>query len=150
MLGQGRPQIVAPPPRLTGQYLRVFRLDKDDAGPWRWRLAEVEFENPDSIDAAYGVAAVADVDGDGKLDIVFGGHGSGPAVALNKGNGKFLVQARGLPRAMTLRALDPVDLNGDGRVDLLAISDVGEWSDSGGQPQAGGQTTCAATTSGRS
>ncbi|MGZ6988161.1 MAG: hypothetical protein ACXVH0_04295, partial [Thermoanaerobaculia bacterium] len=93
VLGQGRPQIVAPPPRLTGQYVRVFRLDKDDKGTWRWRSAQVEFDNPDGIDAAYGVAAVADVDGDGKLDIVFGGHGSGPAVALNRGDGKFLVQA---------------------------------------------------------
>jgi len=134
VLGQGRPQIVAPPPRLTGQYLRVFRLDKDEKGAWRWRSAEVEFENPDKIDAAYGAAAVADVDGDGKLDIVFGGHGSGPAVALNKGDGKFLVQARGLPREMTTRALETVDLNGDGRVDILAISDIGEWADSGGKP----------------
>lgn len=138
VLGQGRPQIVSPPPRLTGQYLRVFRLDKDDKGAWRWRSAQVEFDNPDRIDAAYGAATVADVDGDGKLDIVFGGHGSGPAVALNKGNGKFLVQARGLPRQMSLRAIDPVDLNGDGRVDLLAISDAGEWSDSGGQPKQEG------------
>lgn len=138
VLGQGRPQIVAPPPRLTGQYLRVFRLDKADSGAWRWRSAAVEFENPESIDAAYGVAAVADVDGDGKLDIVFGGHGSGPAVALNKGNGKFLVQARGLPRAMSLRALDTVDLNGDGRIDILAISDTGEWADSGGHPKQEG------------
>jgi FG-GAP-like repeat len=138
VLGQGRPQIVAPPPRLTGQYLRVFRLDKDEKGAWRWRSAQVEFENPDRIDAAYGVAAVADVDGDGKLDIVFGGHGSGPAVALNKGDGKFLVQARGLPREMSTRALETVDLNGDGRVDVLAISDIGEWADSVGQPKQQG------------
>jgi hypothetical protein len=138
VLAQGRPQIVAPPPRLTGQYLRVFRLDKDDSGAWRWRSAEVEFENPDKIDAAYGATAVADVNGDGKLDIVFGGHGSGPAVALNEGNGKFLVQARGLPRAMSTRAIEAVDLNADGRVDLLAISDTGEWADSGGHPKQEG------------
>ncbi len=138
VLAQGRPQIVAPPARLTGQYLRVFRLDKEDGGVWRWRSAQVEFQNPDGIDAAYGVAAVADVDGDGKLDIVFGGHGSGPAVALNKGDGKFLVEARALPRAMSTRAIEAVDLNADGRVDLLAISDTGEWSDSGGQPKQEG------------
>ncbi|MEO8586085.1 MAG: VCBS repeat-containing protein [Acidobacteriota bacterium] len=134
VLGTGRPQIVAPPPRLTGQYLRVFQLDKDETGTWRWRSAKVEFENPDGIDAAYGAATVADVDGDGKLDIVFGGHGSGPAVAINKGNGKFLVGAHGLPRAMSTRAVEAADLNGDGRVDLIAISDTGEWADAVGKP----------------
>jgi hypothetical protein len=134
VLGQGRPQIVAPPARLTGQYLRVFRLDKDEKGAWRWRSAQVEFENPGGISAAYGVAAVGDVNGDGKLDIVFGGHGSGPAVALNKGDGKFLVEERGLPREMSTRALETADLNGDGRMDILALSDVGEWADSGGHP----------------
>jgi hypothetical protein len=139
VLGQGRPQIVAPPPRLTGQYLRVFRLDKGDDGKWRWRSANVTFENPDKIDAAYGATAVADVDGDGKLDIVFGGHGSGPAVAINKGDGKFLVESRGLPREMSTRAVETVDLNGDGKVDILAISDEGEWASTGGKPVRQGE-----------
>jgi hypothetical protein len=134
VLGLGRPQIVAPPARLTGSSLRVFRLDKDDAGRWRWRDVALEVENPERIDAAYGAAAVADMDGDGKLDIVFGGHGSGPAIAFNKGGGKFTIESRGLPRQMSTRAIAIGDLNGDGRNDLLVVSDDPEWLRTGGKP----------------
>jgi hypothetical protein len=91
-------------------------------------------DNPENVDAAYGAATVADLDGDGKLDIVFGGHGSGPAIAFNKGDGKFLIETRGLPRQMSTRAIAVGDLNGDGRLDLLAISDEMEWSKAGGKP----------------
>lgn len=134
VLGLGRPQIVAPPARLTGKHLQVFRLDKDDAGAPRWRAASLELENPDNIDASYGAATVVDIDGDGRPDIVFGGHGSGPAVAVNLGGGKFRVEARGLPRQMSTRAIAVGDLNGDGRMDLLAISDDLEWANVGGKP----------------
>jgi hypothetical protein len=134
VLGLGRPQIVAPPARLTGQTLKVFRLDKDDAGAWRWREVPLEVENPEKIDAAYGVAAVADMDGDGKLDIVFGGHGSGPAIAFNKGGAKFSIESRGLPRQLSTRAIAVADLNGDGRKDLLVVSDDPEWIRTGGKP----------------
>lgn len=134
VLGIGRPQIVAPPARLTGNGVQVFRLDRDAAGAPRWRAVELEMENPEKVDAAYGAATVADIDGDGKLDIVFGGHGSGPAIAFNKGNGKFLIETRGLPRQMSTRAIAVGDLNGDGKPDLLAISDDMEWSKAGGKP----------------
>ena len=132
VLGEGRPQIVAPPARLTGQSLNVFKLGKDDAGAPRWSKASIELENPDHLDAEYGFAAVADIDGDGKLDIVYGGHGSGPAVAFNKGGGKFSAEARGLPRQMSTRAVAIGDLDGDGRKDLVVISDVGEFASVGG------------------
>ncbi|MCM3875691.1 MAG: VCBS repeat-containing protein [Thermoanaerobaculia bacterium] len=138
ILGQGRPQIVAPPARLTGNFIRAYRLDKGDADDsrWRWRLADLSFENPDKIDAAYGAATLADLDADGKLDIVFGGHGSGPAIAFNKGGGAFKVETRGLPRQMSTRAIAAGDLNGDGRQDLVVISDDPEWMLTGGQPLA--------------
>ena len=138
VLGQGRPQIVAPPARLTANFIRVYRLDKGDAedSKWRWRLADLTFDNPDKIDAAYGAATLADMDGDGKLDIVFGGHGAGPAIAFNKGGGSFKVETRGLPRQMSTRAIAAGDLNGDGRQDLLIISDDPEWMLTGGKPQA--------------
>lgn len=134
VLGTGRPQIVAPPARLTGKSVQVFRLDRDAAGAPRWRVVELEMENPENVDAAYGAATVGDIDGDGKLDIVFGGHGSGPAIAFNKGDGKFRIETRGLPRQMSTRAIAVGDLNGDGKLDLLAISDEMEWSKAGGKP----------------
>lgn len=136
VLGQGRPQIVAPPARFTGNFIYVYWLDKGEDNKWRWRLADLTFENPDKIQAAYGAATLADMDGDGQLDIVFGGHGSGPAIAFNKGGGRFKVETRGLPRQMSTRAIAAGDLNGDGRQDLLVISDDPEWMRTGGQPEA--------------
>ena len=135
VLGLGHPQIVAPPPRLTAFYLRVFRLGRDEQGAWRWRAEPVRFDNPEGVQAAYGAAAVADVDGDGRLDIVFGGHGSGPAVAMNQGGGVFRVETRGLPRGFSTRSIAVGDVNGDGKPDLLAISDDAEWVAVAGQPQ---------------
>ena len=134
VLGLGHPQIVAPPARLTGPTLKVFRLEKDDAGKPRWQETPLQLDNPEKIDAAYGVAVVADMDGDGKLDIVFGGHGSGPAIAFGKGGNRFSVESRGLPREMSTRAIAVGDLNGDGKKDLLVVSDDPEWIRTGGQP----------------
>jgi hypothetical protein len=138
LLGQGRPQIVAPPARLTGNFIRVYRLDKGDAADskWQWRLADLTFENEDKLQAAYGAVTLADMDGDGVLDIVYGGHGAGPAIAFNKGGGTFKIETRGLPRQMSTRAIAAGDLNGDGRQDLLVISDDPEWIETHGRPQA--------------
>jgi hypothetical protein len=134
VLGAGRPQIVAPPARLTGKSVQVFRLDREPAGAWKWKAVELELDNPENVDAAYGSATVADMDQDGRPDIIFGGHGSGPAIAFNQGNGKFRVETRGLPRQMSTRAIVVADLDRDGRPDLLAISDEMEWSKMGGKP----------------
>jgi hypothetical protein len=133
--GSGRPQIVATPARLTASELRVFKLGKDEDGKWRWRSPKVEFENPDNIGAYYGGVALGDMDGDGRLDIVFGGHGSGPAVAYNQGDFKFRIETRGMPRRMSTRALAVADVNGDGKLDILAISDTSEYVESGHHPR---------------
>ena len=138
VLGQGRPQIVAPPPRLTGHFLRIFRLDKDDAGAWRWSDAKPVWDNPDKLHAAYGAANVGDFDGDGKLDIVFGGHGDGPAIAYNEGGGRFRIETAGLPRELSNRVIEVGDVNRDGRPDLLVISDDAENSQTGGRPRREG------------
>ncbi len=134
VLGQGRPQIIAPPPRLTGYFLRIFRLDKDDAGAWRWHEVNAQWDNPDNLPAAYGATNVGDFDGDGKLDIVFGGHGAGPTIAYNLGGGKFRIDTAGLPRQLSTRAIEVGDVNHDGKPDLLVISDDAEDSATGGRP----------------
>ena len=139
VLGLGRPQIIAPPPRLTAGFLRIYQMDRTEAGGWRWKAAKVEWENPGQIAAAYGATSVADFDGDGRLDIAFAGHGVGPAIAFNKGDGKFLVdRPQGLPRQMSSRTLDVGDVNGDGRPDILAISDEGEDGATDSKPRQEG------------
>ena len=41
------------------------------------------WDNPEKVGFEYGGTAVADMDGDGRPDIVFGRHGGGPAIAYN-------------------------------------------------------------------
>lgn len=133
--GSGRPQIVATPARLTSTGLRIFKLVKDEDGKWGWRSPKLEIENPENIGGAYGGVALGDMDGDGRLDIVFGGHGSGPAIAYNKGDLKFRIESRGLPKRMSTRALAVADMNGDGKMDILAISDTPEYTEVSGHPR---------------
>jgi len=133
--GSGRPQIVTTPARLTASELKVFKLARDEDGKWRWRSQKLEVENPENVGVNYGGVALGDMDGDGRLDIVFGGHGSGPAVAYNQGNFRFRIESRGLPRRMSTRALAVGDVNGDGKPDILAISDTSEYAPTGGHPR---------------
>ena len=46
VLGLGHPQIVAPPARLTGPTLKVFRLDKDADGKPRWEETPLSSTTP--------------------------------------------------------------------------------------------------------
>jgi FG-GAP-like repeat len=125
--GDGKPEIVTGPPRLSGQGIRVFKFVPAKKGaPAQWKSVECFWDNPEGIGIGYGGVALGDMDGDGKLDIVFGGHGSGPAVAYNKGKFKFRMETRGLPRLMSTQALGVGDLDGDGKLDIFALSDMPE------------------------
>lgn len=82
-------------------------------------------EDYQSSGERYTAAAFADVNGDGAPDLVLGGENTTPdAVLLNDGHGHFTP----LPGAMPAKpfapdaealAAAPVDLNGDGHIDLL-------------------------------
>jgi hypothetical protein len=128
--GDGRPEIVSPPPRLSGQGLRIFKWTGE-----RWRSVTPEFENPDNLGIGYGGVAVADVNGDGRPDIVWGGHGGGLWVALNQGDMKFKIESRGLSLVMSTRAVAAGDLDGDRKIDVLAISDMPEGAKVGWKPR---------------
>lgn len=127
--GDGRPEIVSPPPRLSAQGIRIFKWNGE-----RWITITPQMENAENLGVGYGGVAVADLDGDGRNDIVWGGHGAGMWVAYNLGDFKFRVESRGLPRGISTRSVAAGDLNGDGKPDILAISDMPEWAQTGGHP----------------
>jgi hypothetical protein len=79
----------------------------------------------------YGDARAADLNGDGRLDVVFGMHLLGLTALVDNGEGKLVPWNRGLEltvpgtseTAFSSRALQLVDWNGDGRKDLVALGD---------------------------
>ncbi len=123
MDGDGRPEIVATPPRLAVGGFRIFRFDGS-----RWEVVEPQLESEEGLGFAYGGVAVADLNGDGKADVLSAGHGAGPVVAFNQGGYRFRVESRGLPREMSSRAVAAGDLDGDGKADVIALSDEPEAS----------------------
>ena len=123
--GDGHLDIVHPPPRKGGTRPVVFL--GDGRGNWRaWQEARF----PD-IRYDYGQAAVADFDGDGRLDIALGMHLVGVTVLVQKEPGRFEPWGRGLdmtpvagPTASyTSRAIFAADWNGDGRPDIVALGE---------------------------
>ena len=120
--GDGTPEIVTTPPRLSTGDFRVFKF-----GGTSWQPVEITTESAEEgLGFSYGGVAVADVNGDGKPDVITIGHGSGPMVAYNLGGWRFRLEARGLPRSMSGRAIAAGDVDGDGRLDIVAISDEPE------------------------
>lgn len=124
--GDKRPEIVTPPPRLSGREIQVFRFD---AKTKRWKSAPTTFDDPEKIGFEYGGVTTGDMDGDGRVDIVYGRHGGGPAIAYNLGKLHFRVESKGLIKQMSTRALAIGDLDGDGHPDVVAVSDQPEFMD---------------------
>ncbi|MEM7205099.1 MAG: VCBS repeat-containing protein [Planctomycetota bacterium] len=84
---------------------------------------------PVDQDATWAVAAF-DVEGDGDLDLVFGGLSEQTRLHLNDGNGFFAdATATSLPASVeTVGGLVAVDVDGDGDLDLVLASLVGQSS----------------------
>jgi VCBS repeat protein len=100
----------------------------DGTGKWtRWK--DVHFA-PRPYD--YGTAAVADLNGDGHMDIVFGVHLHGLIALLGDGKGNFSDDSKGLEFAQpghgagfafSSRAIAIADWDGDGRPDIVALGE---------------------------
>ena len=90
--------------------------DKDHGAGWN--IADVAKVNPEWKELRLHVA---DLDNNGGLDLLISG-GTSTAVLLNDGNGKFS-SPKNSPGAE--RVLDIADVNGDGRLDLLALTSNG-------------------------
>jgi hypothetical protein len=68
-------------------------------------------------------AVLADVDGDGDLDLLVNGLGAGTRLFLNDGHGKFVEKIdSGLARDSGARSLALADIDGDGDLDLYVAN----------------------------
>jgi hypothetical protein len=124
MNGDGQLDIIHGPARKTQGSPVVFL--GDGKGGWkRWNASYPDFPYD------YGCSAVADLDADGRLDIVLGVHLRGLVAMVQTQPGHFELWNRGLPYRMgreeplgfTSRAITIVDWNGDKRPDIAALSE---------------------------
>lgn len=122
----GRPDVVHGPPRKGPMQPVIFLGDAQGRfQPW----SGTHFP---PLPYDYGDVAVADVNGDGAMDMALAAHLRGLTVLIQEGKGQFAPWNSGLrleapnPAAaplFTSRRLELLDWNGDRRPDLLALNE---------------------------
>jgi hypothetical protein len=133
MNGDGRPDLAFSSPRKQPGPPVIFL--NQGHGRWtRWegtRFPALPFD--------YGAVAAADFDRNGTNDLAIASHYRGVTVVLGDGNGTFVPSQDGMNYPTTAQGSNPfssraivaTDWNGDGRIDVAALSD-------GPRPAVGG------------
>ncbi len=138
MNGDGHPDIVHGPARKSNSVPMVFL--GDGKGNWK-RWAGLTFPR---LAYDYGDVAVADFNGDGRLDMAFAVHLHGLLVLVADGPLSFKEWGKGVEfrvpgnggdaSGFSSRTLEAADWNGDGKPDLVSI---GEGPRLAGRPGPG-------------
>ena len=89
-----------------------------------WKFEEITAPAGVACDGQYSTGAVlADIDGDGDLDLLVNGIGVGTRLFLNDGKGKFSeVTGSGLIRKFGATTLALADIDGDGDLDVYVAN----------------------------
>jgi hypothetical protein len=121
--GDGHLDLVHGPPRKGVRAPQVWL--GDGRGTWRlWREARFP-----ALPYDYGDARVADLDGDGALDLVLAVHLRGLLALRGDGRGGFVRAGEGLDfgegtsTGFSSRAARIVDFDGDGTLDVIALGE---------------------------
>src|SRR6266496_3054941 len=89
----------------------------------QWRFQEMDIVDAACADQLSTGATLADVDGDGDLDLLVNGIGAGTRLFLNDGHGVFSeVTHSGLSRRYGAMTSALADVDGDGQLDLYVAN----------------------------
>lgn len=117
MNDDGFVDVIAPPERGVPNGVPAIFLG-DGKGHWAfWKNVNW----PNSLD--YGSVAAGDFNKDGHTDLAFGVHLTGVFVFLGDGKGNFINSSEGLPTDFPTRRVTVADVDHDGALDVIAISE---------------------------
>lgn len=119
MNGDGFLDIVIPPQRGGGMDALVPTIFLGDGGRSWKRWDSVSWP----IALNYGDVEAGDFNGDGHMDLAFAIHLTGIVVFLGDGQGNFVNASQGLPTNYPTRQLEIADVDLDGDLDLVVLSE---------------------------
>jgi hypothetical protein len=114
----GKPDLVVPPQRGGAGSTTPYIFLGDGAGHWTlWKGVKWP------VSTNYGTVVTGDLNHDGHQDIALAIHLRGLKVFLGDGKGNFRNSSEGLPDDFPTRRALLADVNGDGSLDIVTISE---------------------------